>query len=169
MPADDDHLQETQPNLKASTHTFLRLLPTPDDLKSDKTIQLMFSKARDAKQDSRWQIILTASEGDHPPLALEVYGDVVFGATRDHADEVDINLIKWGGKEKGVSRRHVLLRPTPTALYIIDLDSTNGTFVNGMALGTNQAKPVEDGDLITLGKLSFRIKIIKAQESRGEK
>jgi hypothetical protein len=66
------------------------------------------------------------------------------------AKECDIQLA-----DPNVSRRHAELRQEGAAYWIIDLDSTNGTEVNGRRL--KRAK-LEDGDEITLGstELVFR-------------
>lgn len=47
-----------------------------------------------------------------------------------------------------VSRRHCLLDIQPRGLYILDLDSTNGTFVNGILVTDGYLNP---GDVIELG------------------
>src|SRR6185436_11087758 len=66
----------------------------------------------------------------------------------------------FGGLEQGVSRRHALLRPTANHLYIIDLGSTNGTLHNGLPLGPGIARSLKNSDTVTLGRLSFTIRII---------
>jgi hypothetical protein len=47
-----------------------------------------------------------------------------------------------------VSRRHAELRQEGTAYWIVDLDSTNGTVVNGKQV---ERERLRDGDTITLG------------------
>ena len=49
-----------------------------------------------------------------------------------------------------VSRRHLRLVPSPTALSVVDLDSRNATTVNGVAL-TGRAALVR-GDVVRLGR-----------------
>lgn len=49
-----------------------------------------------------------------------------------------------------VSRQHLRLVPSPTALSVVDLDSRNGTTVNGVAL-TGRAALVR-GDVVRLGR-----------------
>jgi pSer/pThr/pTyr-binding forkhead associated (FHA) protein len=51
-------------------------------------------------------------------------------------------------EDANVSRRHAELRQEGTAYWIVDLDSTNGTEVNGRRV--RRAK-LEDGDRMTLG------------------
>lgn len=158
---ENNDLGETQPNRKLDADKFLRIQPGTGDLISDETVQLMFQRMGDKEpKQVRWQIIVLPTEGEHPAMALEVYDDVIFGSSKSNPASVDINLYDWGGREKGVSRRHMLLRPTPSALYIVDLESTNGTLVNGLPLAGNQSRALESGDMISMGELTVRIKIL---------
>jgi hypothetical protein len=93
-------------------------------------------------------------------LGIEVISDVVFGVMRSPSFAPDFDLGQYGGIEQGVSRRHAMLRPSNHRLYLIDLASTNGTCVNGVALQPNTPVPLEHGDLISLGALIFSINIV---------
>jgi pSer/pThr/pTyr-binding forkhead associated (FHA) protein len=50
----------------------------------------------------------------------------------------------------GVSRRHALVTVVGVRVFVADLDSTNGTFVNGERL-TAAPREVHPGDRIGLG------------------
>ena len=52
------------------------------------------------------------------------------------------------------SRRHARISPAGLTLKIADLGSTNGTFVNGQRISTQDAK---SGDIIRIGGTSFRV------------
>ena len=54
----------------------------------------------------------------------------------------------------------MLLRPTPTNLYLIDLNSTNGTFHNSVPVGPGIARALEDGDTLLLGRLGLAVRVI---------
>ena len=69
-----------------------------------------------------------------------------------------MNLNIWQGGDRGVSHRHVMLRPAREKLYLIDLGSTNGTHHNGALLTTDRVQTLQQGDLITLGRLHLRVK-----------
>ncbi|MCH8987824.1 MAG: FHA domain-containing protein [Chloroflexi bacterium] len=49
-----------------------------------------------------------------------------------------------------VSRRHFQIRSQDGVYYICDLDSTNGTYLNGERLQPNVERRVKDGDRISL-------------------
>ena len=53
-----------------------------------------------------------------------------------------------------VSRLHCRLSAGAAELEVVDLDSTNGTFVNGQRVQGATLKP---GDTVTIGSNSFRV------------
>ncbi len=69
----------------------------------------------------------------------------------------DLDLTPHGALEGGVSRIHAALRRGDEVLSIVDLDSANGTFLNGQRLAANQPRLLRDGDEIRLGRLVFHI------------
>lgn len=56
---------------------------------------------------------------------------------------------------RNVSKRHALLYHTPTTVIVKDLDSTNGTFVNGRRISV--PTPVGEHDLIQLADVELRL------------
>ena len=54
-----------------------------------------------------------------------------------------------------VSSRHALITPATEGLWIEDLGSTNGTFVNGAAV--TSARLLQAGDTIRIGSTEFRV------------
>lgn len=69
----------------------------------------------------------------------------------------DLDLTAYGALEKGVSRLHAALRRGEDVLSIVDLDSANGTYLNGQRLAAHQPRLLRDGDEIRLGKLVLHI------------
>ncbi len=59
--------------------------------------------------------------------------------------------------EQGVSRIHAEVRLEPDGVYIVDLDSANGTLVNGKALEPQRPALVHHGDIIQLGRLRLQL------------
>jgi hypothetical protein len=55
-------------------------------------------------------------------------------------------------EDPGVSRRHAQIKRQPDgSLALLDLGSTNGTRINGIAIEANILVPLKDGDRILLG------------------
>jgi pSer/pThr/pTyr-binding forkhead associated (FHA) protein len=58
------------------------------------------------------------------------------------------------GFDQGASRRHALLTPGPAGVVVSDLNSTNGTLVNGKKVQTHTLSP---GDTLQIGATVFRL------------
>jgi hypothetical protein len=70
----------------------------------------------------------------------------------------DLDLGPFEAVEKGVSRRHASLSLRDSdddILSITDLGSANGTFLNGVRIGSNQSRIVRDGDEIRLANMKL--------------
>ncbi|MEM9067721.1 MAG: GGDEF domain-containing protein [Myxococcota bacterium] len=93
------------------------------------------------------RLTLVALIGQHGEPMIPIDGEVaVFGRGRD----ADVRLI-----DSGLSRRHVRFFRMEGAWWVEDLQSRNGTWVNGEAVKT--PRPLRDGDRIQIGKgLVFR-------------
>ena len=72
------------------------------------------------------------------------------GRTPDNDVHIDAEFI---------SRHHAVALRSGAKTVIEDLNSTNGTYVNGQRVNRRTLK---DGDLVTLGKTEFRYSINKA-------
>ena len=73
----------------------------------------------------------------------------------------DIDLSPYQAYASGVSRLHAVLKRDARRVMIMDLGSSNGTFVNGKRLNPNIDQPINNGDIIALGKLKIQV-LLKA-------
>jgi len=65
----------------------------------------------------------------------------------------DIDLTPYFAAENGVSRRHAIILVRRRFLTVRDLNSTNGTCINGLRLMPQQDVPLEHGDHLRFGRL----------------
>jgi predicted amidophosphoribosyltransferase len=65
----------------------------------------------------------------------------------------DVDLTPHRGEEGGVSRRHARLIRQGDAWFVIDLDSTNGTSLNGVDLQPKVRTALRDGDILSFGEV----------------
>ena len=72
----------------------------------------------------------------------------------------DLDLAPHRAAELVVSRLHAVLIPTPEGLFIADLESTNGTWVNGEYLNPDQRHRLMPGDRVELGLLVMAVKSV---------
>jgi pSer/pThr/pTyr-binding forkhead associated (FHA) protein len=105
----------------------------------------------------RNQVIIHVRDSSEP-ITIAPSGEFVIGR-RDAASGIapDLDLTPHGALEKGVSRTHAALRRGEDVLSIIDLDSANGTYLNGQRLAAHQPRLLRDGDEIRLGRLVLHI------------
>jgi hypothetical protein len=69
----------------------------------------------------------------------------------------DIDLTSDGGLEKGVSRRHAKITRRGGEVFIEDLGSINGTFLNRKKLTPYLPQALKSGDELQLGRLILQV------------
>jgi len=69
----------------------------------------------------------------------------------------DIDLATFNALENGVSRRHAALVKHQGMVYVLDLGSVNGTFLNNERLSSDLPYPLGSGEELRLGNLSVYI------------
>jgi hypothetical protein len=69
----------------------------------------------------------------------------------------DVDLTSEQGLEKGISRRHARISRRANQVFIEDLNSLNGTYLNANRLVPELPYPIKDGDQIQLGKLVLTV------------
>lgn len=105
--------------------------------------------------DKTWQLdALTEALGD---LTLPITDSLSVGRGSD-------NDLVLGSKE--VSRNHALLSVANDQLYIKDLDSSNGTFINDERIAGNQSRALKSADIVGFASFSFQVLAVadKAKE-----
>ena len=77
-------------------------------------------------------------------------------------DDLPVTVGKLKGKvslvltDNSVSRMHDRFEIGPGGVYLMDLNSRNGTLLNGEKLAPNESMPMKDGDLVQFGRERFR-------------
>jgi pSer/pThr/pTyr-binding forkhead associated (FHA) protein len=85
---------------------------------------------------------------------IEVDANQLITIGRAVEDEmITVDLSKYHARLLGVSRRHALIFPTPSGLAIRDLNSANGTSLNGTPLQGGKAYDLQAGDELQIGGL----------------
>lgn len=67
----------------------------------------------------------------------------------------DIDLVPHGGDRMGVSRQHARMLRGTSGWVLEDLESTNGTFLNGKQISPRQQVRVRTGDIVRFGTLTL--------------
>ncbi len=124
-------LPNTQSNLKQS------------EIQSrNKTVQLKMEPGRKIIFE-----ILNVEAGENSRVEAELNKSMIVG----RADICDVSI-----KDKRISRQHFALEDKDGVIYIRDLQTTNGTSVNGVML--KGVKQLNNNDIISAGSVKLRIR-----------
>ncbi len=94
------------------------------------------------------------TEGSNTILPIPQQDDLLIGRADPRLDEQpEIDLSPHGGDIAGVSREHARLLHSGEGWKLLDLSSTNGTFVNNGRLIPRIPSRIRNGDLIRCGKM----------------
>lgn len=96
-----------------------------------------------------------------PPLKLRLDDSLVVGRNdAQQTTQPDVDLSEYQAEESGVSRQHLQFKVEKDQLLVIDLDSGNGTLLNGEKLEPQKPYPVKNRDILQLGRLPVEIGVL---------
>jgi hypothetical protein len=100
------------------------------------------------------QLILCVGQAQ---ITLPAKGTIQIGRT-DRTNNIfpELDLSHFGGRERGVSRLHALIECNDR-VTIVDMNSANGTYINGNQMEPHQAWVLRSGDEIFFGRLRVSV------------
>lgn len=110
--------------------------------------------------DTGMVLCLDIADDETPPVVLRLpqKRQIIMGREDPKAGQnPDIDLIPYGAYQCGISRRHSSLELNGKRLLVRDLESSNGTFLNGDMLDPQEPNQIRDGDVLHLGKLRIKV------------
>lgn len=69
----------------------------------------------------------------------------------------DIDLTPYQAYASGVSRLHAVIKSEAERAVVMDLGSSNGTYLNGRRLNPHTEEELKHGDVVALGKLKIQV------------
>lgn len=111
-----------------------------------------------------WHIRFEVMTETTQVFGVAINDEIILG--RDPHQPNVVDLSPYGAITHGVSRHHLLLRPTQTHLFALELGSTNGTKRNGRNFGINTPYALNNGDILSLGKLQVMVHIVSRPQTR---
>ena len=92
------------------------------------------------------------------PIIIELNRVTTLGRYDEDRDrQPDVDLSRYNALEFGVSTLHASIEHSSDGVMLRDAGSTNGTYLNGNRLISDQNYIVRDGDEIKLGRLITHI------------
>ena len=87
------------------------------------------------------------------PYYLYIDRELVIGRKMEMTSETLLDLSDLDAFNLGLSRRHAMIRRTQSEFEVIDLSSTNGTWLNNERLIPNKPYPFVSGSQLRLGRM----------------
>ena len=95
--------------------------------------------------------------GGFKPYYVPFYRELIIGRTAEATLEATLDLSDLNALNLGVSRRHALIRRTPSGYEVVDLASRNGTWLNAERLTPNKPYPFASGSQLRMGQMRLLI------------
>ncbi|GAB4576211.1 MAG: hypothetical protein Kow0077_31530 [Anaerolineae bacterium] len=150
---------ETVPTVTDEQRQALPEVPTRQVDSEPETSELRWGNAQ---IDETVQVVIhLVGPAQALPVDIHSARKILLGRMPPDEETNRLDLTPFGGLEEGVSREHACLELANYSLYITDLNSTNGTYLNGLRILPKQARVVRDGDEIRLGRLKLMIKFVR--------
>lgn len=112
-----------------------------------------------------WRLLMQIGGQTQTTVGLEVRDKIIIGRSDPVANFYpDLDLSPYGGQERGVSRRHatIIQDDEHKALFLEDLNSTNGTRINGFSLEPRRRYRLRDGDELEFGQVQMVLRFVRS-------
>lgn len=107
-----------------------------------------------------WMILNLEILGYHTPIVVRPLEDKPLLIGRRHESlpvQPQIDLTPYLQEKHGVSRRHAVLRMRGSRLELQDLNSTNGTSINGVRFSPKESHQLRHQDIIQVGQVQIQV------------
>jgi len=96
--------------------------------------------------------------GTAKPVFIRSEKEIIIGRkTEETASEFILDFSELDGFQMGLSRRHAVIRQVESGYEVVDLSSTNGTWLNDERLVPNKPYPLPNRSQIRAGRLRFLV------------
>ena len=106
-------------------------------------------------------------EGASKPVFLSSEKEFLVGRKVDENSEVLLDLSTLGGYHLGLSRLHALIRRNAHGYEIMDLGSSNGTWLNDERLVAHRPYPLTNGSQLRLARMRLFVVYRPLPESKS--
>ncbi|MDX1377505.1 MAG: FHA domain-containing protein [Anaerolineales bacterium] len=105
-------------------------------------------------------------EGTTKPVEIIKHPEFVIGRKVVATSEAFLDLSDFDGFKMGLSRRHAMIKRTDSGYEIIDLSSTNGTWLNDERLVPYSTYPLASGSRLRLSRIRLVVYYRIASEEK---
>jgi CheY-like chemotaxis protein len=107
-------------------------------------------------------VVLFVAGHSDSPIPVVVGQAVSFGRANSTGSlKSHVDLTRFDAMNYGVSRLHMILHHQDGKFFVEDMDTINGTYVNGTSIKPRELVPIKNGDEVRLGQLRIYIYFIQ--------
>ena len=103
------------------------------------------------------------------PIGLRMEEEFILGRTGEITTEPMVDLTGYEGFALGVSRRHARIKAAGEKYLLTDLNSSNGTWLNGQRLVPTKEYVMHSGSVIQLGRLKLVVNYQHPSSNKNSK
>ena len=156
LPLDDASKRQTQEIPRIESSEAVEVAAPSDETQPQRSLASKW-------QSSSWIILLAIGAPTSQYLAIEVKGQLTVGfADPESGVSPDLDLSPFGAQNLGVSHRHLAFLATQAGLHIRDLDSRNGTVLNGFLLDPKMLYKIQQDDVLQIGGLRIALQAVRS-------
>lgn len=109
-----------------------------------------------------WRLLLQIGGENRTTLGVTIQETMLVGREDAKSGRVpEIDFAPFDGLHSGVSRNHAIITYEDGALFVEDLNSTNGTRINGFQLKPHRVYRLRDGDEMEFGRLRVVLRFVR--------
>ena len=113
---------------------------------------------------SRRNSVVMFVAGHKEPLVLTAKEAITFGRSVSQNLQSHVDLSRYNAVDNGVSRLHARLSLKDGSFFLEDLNSVNGTFLNGEPLKPETPVPLRSADEVRFGRMRFYIYFLESAD-----
>ena len=115
------------------------------------------TEPRDEPQVLAGMVVFLVLSSDRR-VEIPANGEIQIGREDPNRDiHPHLDLTADDGAALGVSRLHASLQSTENGVMLVDLGSTNGTYLREESLTPHEPSPIRNGDVFQLGHLQVQV------------
>jgi hypothetical protein len=161
---------DSQINTQIRTQSFVKFCPAcklGNDANSitcghcGQSLDLIFTESGKVAREGQVQYAVPENgfaiyfHGNTTLIEVATDKQVVLGRKTEGETKPIVDLTNLNGYAMGVSRHHVIIRSTDKGYVIMDLNSSNGTWLDGKILSPAESYDLPSGAIVQLGRLKL--------------
>lgn len=152
-------------SMKELTHVVFMLVGEGEGVAMMRTKRLLGTAPLQTIQpQSRRNSVVMFIAGHKEPLVLTAKEAITFGRSVSQNLQSHVDLSRYNAVDNGVSRLHARLSLANETFFLEDLNSVNGTFLNGEPLKPETPVPLHSADEVRFGRMRFYIYFLESAE-----